>query len=94
MNKVVYQINSREVLMMEKILHVDSNNILGVESMIFLSAFILTFLFVAEFVPVFFAFLITIHELSHHIERGMLNDILQSQYVKGSAKLYSLISFD
>ncbi len=70
--------------MIEKVLYVNSNNILGIESIVFLSAFILTFLFVAESVPAFFAILITAHELSHQIKRGVLNNRF-SLSLKGSS---------
>lgn len=76
----------------EEVYNVSSSNILGVESMIFLSAFILTFLFVAEFVPVFFAFLITAHELSHQIERGVLKKTVRSLLKKFYSFIHSFTS--
>ncbi|MFO7968030.1 MAG: hypothetical protein R6U44_10580 [Archaeoglobaceae archaeon] len=64
--------------MMEKMFYVNHDNIIGIESIIFLSVFMITFLFVAEFVPAFFAFLITVHELKPQIPQ-----ILKQLNLKG-----------
>ncbi|MFO7966350.1 MAG: hypothetical protein R6U44_01970 [Archaeoglobaceae archaeon] len=78
---------------MERITNINSDSILGIESIIFLSAFIFSFLFVVEYVPVFFAFLITLHELSYQMERGIISNMLQSIYKK-FYNIYSLTLFD
>ncbi len=79
--------------MMKNILKVNSDEVLGIESIIFLSAFILSFLFVVDYVPALFAFLITVHELSYHIEKGIINNMLQALHKK-FYNIYSTTFFD